>query len=137
MAESLGFQRTTLPISAGAPARFPPMALRLPLLRRPGSLRGLSLRWQHHASVKVVNEPVLAFKPGSPERAALQQALNDLRGKTEEIPCVVGGEKVWTADVRYQVSVSSTSKGLLYWYSDITAVLWPLGCQSLQHPNQL
>uniref|UniRef100_A0A670YYK7 Delta-1-pyrroline-5-carboxylate dehydrogenase, mitochondrial n=1 Tax=Pseudonaja textilis TaxID=8673 RepID=A0A670YYK7_PSETE len=62
------------------------------------------MRWQHRASVKVVNEPVLAFKPGSPERAALQQALNDLKGKTEEIPCVVGGEKVWTADVRYQVS---------------------------------
>ncbi|KAG8430157.1 hypothetical protein GDO86_018366 [Hymenochirus boettgeri] len=32
------------------------------------------------------------------------QALLDLQDKTEEIPCVVGGEDVWTEDVRYQVS---------------------------------
>ncbi|ETE55867.1 Delta-1-pyrroline-5-carboxylate dehydrogenase, mitochondrial, partial [Ophiophagus hannah] len=42
-----------------------------------------------------------------------------------KIPCVVGGEKVWTADVRYQVSVSSTSKGLLHCH------------RPLQHPNQM
>uniref|UniRef100_A0A8C6XZE3 Multifunctional fusion protein n=1 Tax=Naja naja TaxID=35670 RepID=A0A8C6XZE3_NAJNA len=95
------------------------MALWLPLLRRPGSICRMSLRWQHRPSVKVVNEPVLAFKPGSPERAALQQALNDLRGKTEEIPCVVGGEKVWTADVRYQVSPFKHSHQVAkYCYAD-------------------
>ncbi|XP_015683708.1 delta-1-pyrroline-5-carboxylate dehydrogenase, mitochondrial [Protobothrops mucrosquamatus] len=79
----------------------------------------MTLRWQHHASTKVVNEPILAFKPGSPERAALQQALNDVRGKTEEIPCVVGGEKVWTADVRYQVSpFKHLHKVAKYCYAD-------------------
>lgn len=34
------------------------------------------------------------------------QALQELKGKTEEIPCVVGNEEVWTKDIRYQLSVS-------------------------------
>lgn len=35
-------------------------------------------RWQHHAAIEVTNEPILEFKPGSPERAALQKV--PLRG---------------------------------------------------------
>uniref|UniRef100_A0A8B9CBD8 Delta-1-pyrroline-5-carboxylate dehydrogenase, mitochondrial n=1 Tax=Anser brachyrhynchus TaxID=132585 RepID=A0A8B9CBD8_9AVES len=31
-------------------------------------------------------------------------ALADLKGRTEAIPCVVGGEEVWTGVVRYQLS---------------------------------
>uniref|UniRef100_A0A8C0UV48 Aldehyde dehydrogenase 4 family member A1 n=1 Tax=Cyanistes caeruleus TaxID=156563 RepID=A0A8C0UV48_CYACU len=61
-------------------------------------------RWQHRPAIQVTNEPILEFKPGSPERAALQKALADLKGKTEEIPCVIGGEEVWTPTVRYQLS---------------------------------
>ncbi|NXD28057.1 AL4A1 protein, partial [Spelaeornis formosus] len=61
-------------------------------------------RWQHGPAIQVTNEPILEFKPGSPERAALQKALADLRGKTEDIPCVIGGEEVWTPTVRYQLS---------------------------------
>ncbi|NWS36561.1 AL4A1 protein, partial [Polioptila caerulea] len=61
-------------------------------------------RWQHRAAIQVTNEPILEFKPGSPERAALQKALADLKGKTEDIPCVIGGEEVWTPTVRYQLS---------------------------------
>lgn len=56
------------------------------------------------AAVEVKNEPILDFKEGSAERKALLKALNDLKGKTEEIPCVVGDEHVWTKDVRYQLS---------------------------------
>lgn len=40
----------------------------------------------------------------------LLQVLDGLRGKTEEIPCVVGDEHVWTEDVRYQPSVSELDK---------------------------
>uniref|UniRef100_G1L802 Aldehyde dehydrogenase 4 family member A1 n=1 Tax=Ailuropoda melanoleuca TaxID=9646 RepID=G1L802_AILME len=58
----------------------------------------------HTSSLKVANEPVLAFTQGSPERDALQKALKDLKGQTEAIPCVVGDEEVWTSDVQYQVS---------------------------------
>lgn len=92
-------------------------------------------RCLHHAAIQVTNEPILEFKAGSPERAALQkvpthgitlslspflnpspsipnavfsplQALAELKGRTEAIPCVVGGEEVWTSAVRYQLSVS-------------------------------
>lgn len=56
------------------------------------------------ASVEVKNEPILGFKEGSPERKELVKALESVKGKTEEIPCVVGDEHVWTKDIRYQLS---------------------------------
>lgn len=56
------------------------------------------------AAVEVKNEPILGFLEGSPERAELQKALDSLKGKTEEIPCVVGDELVWTKEIRYQLS---------------------------------
>ncbi|GAA6087851.1 delta-1-pyrroline-5-carboxylate dehydrogenase, mitochondrial [Tachysurus ichikawai] len=56
------------------------------------------------AAVEVKNEPILAFKEGSKERAQLVEALKDLKGKTEEIPCVIGDEQIWTKDIRYQLS---------------------------------
>ncbi|OCT73433.1 hypothetical protein XELAEV_18036410mg [Xenopus laevis] len=77
--------------------------------------------WRRHhcAAVEVKNEPILEFKPGSTERAALQQALKELKDKTEEIPCVVGGEEVWTKDVRYQVSPFKHSHRVAkYCYAD-------------------
>ncbi len=82
--------------------------------------------------MEVKNEPILGFKEGSKERSELEtvkthlthclwcpdtlnmcvsdsgllclQALRHLKGKTEEIPCVVGNEEVWTKDIRYQLS---------------------------------
>ncbi|NP_001090548.1 delta-1-pyrroline-5-carboxylate dehydrogenase, mitochondrial [Xenopus laevis] len=77
--------------------------------------------WRRHhcAAVEVKNEPILDFKPGSTERAALQQSLQELKDKTEEIPCVVGGEEVWTKDVRYQVSPFKHSHRVAkYCYAD-------------------
>ncbi|RXN12223.1 delta-1-pyrroline-5-carboxylate mitochondrial [Labeo rohita] len=56
------------------------------------------------AAVEVKNEPILGFKEGSKERLELEKALQNLKGKTEEIPCVVGNEEVWTKDIRYQLS---------------------------------
>ncbi|XP_076843387.1 delta-1-pyrroline-5-carboxylate dehydrogenase, mitochondrial [Brachyhypopomus gauderio] len=55
------------------------------------------------AAVEVKNEPILGFKEGSKERADLEHALQDLKGKTEEIPCVIGDERVWTKDIQYQL----------------------------------
>ncbi|KAK7916484.1 hypothetical protein WMY93_012245 [Mugilogobius chulae] len=56
------------------------------------------------SAVEVKNEPILGFKEGSQERKELLQALENLKGTTEEIPCVVGDEQVWTTDIRYQLS---------------------------------
>jgi 1-pyrroline-5-carboxylate dehydrogenase len=44
------------------------------------------------------NEPVLGYEPGSPERAALRQRLDELSGERLEIPLVIGGEEVETGD---------------------------------------
>ncbi|XP_017259533.1 delta-1-pyrroline-5-carboxylate dehydrogenase, mitochondrial isoform X1 [Kryptolebias marmoratus] len=56
------------------------------------------------AALEVKNEPILSFTEGSPERAELLKVLDSLKGQTEEIPCVVGDEHVWTKDIRYQLS---------------------------------
>ncbi|XP_037345678.2 delta-1-pyrroline-5-carboxylate dehydrogenase, mitochondrial [Pungitius pungitius] len=66
------------------------------------SLRGF--KTFPRAAVEVKNEPILGFAEGSAERKELLKALAGLKGKTEEIPCVVGDEHVWTKDVRYQLS---------------------------------
>ncbi len=49
------------------------------------------------------NEPILAYRRGSPERAALKARLAELTAQELEIPCVIGGERVRTgrlAEVR-------------------------------------
>jgi 1-pyrroline-5-carboxylate dehydrogenase len=43
-----------------------------------------------------VNEPVRAYAPDSPERASLQAELARQADEVVEIPCVVGGEHVFT-----------------------------------------
>ncbi len=42
------------------------------------------------------NETILAYGPGSPERRAISDALNELRGKEIEIPLIIGGREVRT-----------------------------------------
>ncbi|XP_029908265.1 delta-1-pyrroline-5-carboxylate dehydrogenase, mitochondrial [Myripristis murdjan] len=71
------------------------------------------------AAVEVKNEPILGFKEGSAERKELLKALSDLKGKTEEIPCVIGDEHVWTKDIRYQLSPFNHSHKLAkFCYAD-------------------
>lgn len=43
-----------------------------------------------------VNEPVKGFAPGSPERRSLEAELARQAGEVVEIPCVIGGEPVFT-----------------------------------------
>ena len=43
-----------------------------------------------------VNEPVLSYAPGTPERATLKKALAELSGQTMEIPLIIGGKEVKT-----------------------------------------
>jgi len=45
------------------------------------------------------NEPVRAYAPGSAERASLQAALDARAAEVIDIPCVIGGEHVYTDDV--------------------------------------
>jgi 1-pyrroline-5-carboxylate dehydrogenase len=57
----------------------------------------------HDAIVSVpdpVNEPVLGYGPGSPERKQLKAALAAIEREVVEIPCVVGGQRVLTGKIR-------------------------------------
>ncbi len=47
-----------------------------------------------------LNEPVLNYSPGSPERAALKKALAELKNEEIDIPMYIGGEEVRTGDKR-------------------------------------
>ena len=40
-----------------------------------------------------VNEAVLSYAPGTPERTELKQALRDLAARPIEIPLVIGGKE--------------------------------------------
>jgi 1-pyrroline-5-carboxylate dehydrogenase len=46
------------------------------------------------------NEPVREYNPGSPERASLQLRLEQMRGERIEIPVVIGGKDVKTAQTK-------------------------------------
>jgi 1-pyrroline-5-carboxylate dehydrogenase len=57
----------------------------------------------HDAIVSVpdpVNEPVLAYAPGSSERARVKAALAAIEKEVVEIPCIVGGQRVLTGKIR-------------------------------------
>src|SRR2546422_5799524 len=43
-----------------------------------------------------VNEPVLSYAPGAPERVELKRTLKELSGRQLEIPLVIGGKDVQT-----------------------------------------
>jgi len=45
-----------------------------------------------------VNEPVRAYRPGSPERESLKHTLNDMKASEIEIPLIIGGKEVRTGN---------------------------------------
>ena len=50
-----------------------------------------------------VNEPIMGYAPGSPEREALQNEMDRQLGEVIEIPCVVNGELIFTGNTVTQV----------------------------------
>src|SRR5210317_74079 len=42
------------------------------------------------------NEPVLSYAPGSPEKIALKQRIEQMRNQEIEIPLIIGGKEVKT-----------------------------------------
>ena len=45
-----------------------------------------------------INEPVLGYAPGSPERASLSQRLHELLQETVDVPAFIGGEEIRTGE---------------------------------------
>ncbi|MGE0547371.1 MAG: L-glutamate gamma-semialdehyde dehydrogenase [Kofleriaceae bacterium] len=57
----------------------------------------------HDAIVNIptpVNEPVLGYGPGSPEKARVKAELAAIERNVVEIPCVVGGKRITTGNTR-------------------------------------
>lgn len=46
----------------------------------------------------VVNEPVLSYAPGSPEKAEVKKALKKLKSTQVDIPMVIGGKRITTSE---------------------------------------
>jgi len=63
-----------------------------------------------------INEPVLGFAPGSPERSQLQAALQDMSRKTIEIAPIIGGRRVRTGDVGKAVKPHDHKHVLATWH---------------------
>jgi 1-pyrroline-5-carboxylate dehydrogenase len=49
---------------------------------------------------KPVNEPILSYAPGTPQRAALKQAIAEAKAMVRDIPMVIGGQEVRTGNTR-------------------------------------
>ena len=46
-----------------------------------------------------INEPILGYLKGSPERAQLKAALGEVESSVVEIPCVIGGKEIRTGNI--------------------------------------
>jgi 1-pyrroline-5-carboxylate dehydrogenase len=51
-----------------------------------------------------INEPVLSYAPGTPERALLKETYARMHGEEIEIPLIIGGREVRTGNTDVQVS---------------------------------
>ncbi len=47
---------------------------------------------------RAVNEPILSFAAGSPERASLQAKYDEMATQTIEIPLIIDGKEIKTGD---------------------------------------
>uniref|UniRef100_A0A2A4J1B1 Multifunctional fusion protein n=1 Tax=Heliothis virescens TaxID=7102 RepID=A0A2A4J1B1_HELVI len=64
----------------------------------------------------VQNEPVLEYREGSGERAALAAELKETAAVTEEVPIVIGGESIREGEPRFQVMPHDHSKKIAKFY---------------------
>ncbi len=62
-----------------------------------------------------VNETILAYAPGSPERAKLIDALNKLKGMQIDAPMIIGGKEIKTAD-KVAMTMPHDHKQILGYY---------------------
>ncbi len=46
-----------------------------------------------------INEPVLSYAPGSPEKKELQEKLASMAGEDIEIPAIIGGKEISSGDL--------------------------------------
>jgi len=62
-----------------------------------------------------INEPILSYAPGSPERATLKATISELRSKVLDIPMFIGGKEIRT-EQRFEIRPPHDLKHLLGHY---------------------
>ena len=65
-----------------------------------------NVRWESSADTMTeqpLNESVLGYSPGSPERNSIIQEIDRQMSETIEIPCIINGEEVFTGHTIPQV----------------------------------
>lgn len=65
------------------------------------------------------NEPVLGYKPGSPERKEIRKALEELYATVTEIPAIIGGKEVKTKETG-TIVMPTDNKHVLAKYYKVT-----------------
>ena len=63
-----------------------------------------------------INEPVLSYAPGTPERIALKKRVADMAAEEIEIPILIGGKEVRTGDLGTQVVPHDHGHVLAKWH---------------------
>lgn len=48
---------------------------------------------------KPINEPILSYAPGTPERAALKARIEELKSQQIEVPLIIGGQEMKTGNM--------------------------------------
>ncbi len=64
---------------------------------------------------KPVNEPILSYAPGSPEKAALKKRIEELKSQEIEVPLIIGGQEIKTGNMG-TMQVPHNHKHILGYY---------------------
>src|SRR3954447_26566220 len=64
-----------------------------------------------------LNEPNLNYLPGSPERAALKDALQTMSSETADIPAIIGGREIRTGKTERTVMPHDHQHVLAEWHA--------------------
>ncbi len=62
-----------------------------------------------------INEPILSYSAGSPEKATLKAMISELRSKVSDIPMIIGGKEIRT-EQRLEIRPPHDLKHLLGYY---------------------
>ena len=62
-----------------------------------------------------INEPILPYSPGSPEKATLKAMISELRSKVSDIPMIIGCKEIRTGQ-RLEIRPPHDLKHLLGYY---------------------
>ncbi len=69
------------------------------------------------------NEPILEYRPGTPETLSLQSRIDSLSAETIEIPCIIGGREVTTGELIEVRLPHDHSKVIARYHSATPAVI--------------